>query len=226
MEFENVGLFSGSISYRRFTVVGELPDNYRNDYLDAVQARAHKEIEVSSDDERAVGWVVCGDLLDTNFTMEKLFIGDVLALTLRVDTLRIPSSALSLYLKQAEREFAAATEKEKLSKRDKEEVKDRVLKALRKRQLPSIKGFDLAWSVNDGVLRLWTHNKTVTDDFMGLFQDTFGLRLVPRTPYTAIGELEMEEAVADAALAIEPADFTVPASENAIEAANAAASSN
>lgn len=213
MDCEAVGLLSGSITYRRFRVIGELPENYRELYLQAISDRVHKEIEVESDDERSLGWVCAGDLLDTDITMEKLFVGDTLALTLRVDSLKVPASALSLYSKRAEKEFGAATGKEKLSKRDKEEVRDRVVKQLRKRLLPSVKGFDFAWSTAEGVLRLWTHNKTLTDEFMGLFQDTFGMKLVPRTPYTALLEIEDGEQAAERALLLEPADFTVPADD-------------
>jgi DNA recombination-dependent growth factor C len=215
LENEHVGLFNGSITYRRFRVVGDIPDNFRQVFLDAVKGRAHEEIRPEGEDEKALGWVCAGDLLDHDYTLEKLFVGDTLVLTFRIDTLRVPSSALGLYMKQAEREFKVAMGREKLSKRDREEIKDRMMKTLRKRVIPQVKGIDLAWSVTEGVLRLWTHNKTVTDDFLGLFQDTFGLRAIPRTPYTAISEVGLPEELLERAVTLEAADFTVPPDESA-----------
>jgi hypothetical protein len=204
---DDVGLFGGSITYRRFRVLGDPPEGYRQAYLDAIVVNAHKEIEPESDDERAVGWVCVGDLLDLDFALEKIYFGDVLALTLRVDTLRIPSSVLSIYLKRAEKEYMTSLGRERLTKADREEVADRVTKALRKRALPSIKGFDMAWDIQAGVVRLWTHNKATVDDFMALFQDTFGLRLMPRTPFTALSDIGMDEEQLERATALLPADF-------------------
>ena len=202
-----MGVFAGPITFRRFRVIGELPPSFRDIYLESIARHVHREIDPASEEERTYGWVCAGDLLDTEFDLNKVLVGDYLLLQLRVDTLKIPPTALKLYLMRAEREYQAATGRERLSKADKEEVKDRVVKALRKRVLPGVKGFDVAWNIQTGIVRLWTHEKTVGDAFQDLFAETFDLRLVPRTPYTCIDELSFDEGAADGLLELDPADL-------------------
>lgn len=202
-----MGVFSGPITFRRFQVVGDLPDGFRDLFMEAIAGRAHREIDPASEDERSWGWVCAGDILDTDFVHDKLLVGDYYLLQLRVDSLKIPPTALKIYLLRAEKEFREAMGREKLTKADKEDVKDRVVKALRKRVLPGIKGFDMAWNIQTGVVRLWTHDKTVGDLFQELFVDTFGLRIIPRTAFTALEWLDVPEGSQDEALKQAQSDF-------------------
>lgn len=202
-----MGVFAGSITYRRYRVIGELPDDYRNRFFEMIQKRIFREIEISSDEERTFGWVGIGDVLDLDLTMEKIFLGSNLMLTFRTDTLKVPGAALKLVLRQAEKEFMADTKKERLSKQDKEEIKEHVVKTLRKRLLPSVKGIDMVWDLSTATVRFWSHNKTIGEFFTELFFDTFGLRLVPRSPYTALVDIGISEEMADKALKLDPADF-------------------
>lgn len=202
-----MGVFSGPITFRRFEVIGDLPEGFRDQFVDAISKRAHQEVDPNSEDERSWGWVCAGDILDTEFLHDKLLVGNYYLLQLRVDTLKVPAGALKIYLTRAENEFRQAMGRERLTKADKEDVKDRVVKALRKRVLPSIKGYDVAWNIQTGVVRLWTHDKTVGDLFQELFVDTFGLRLVPRTPFTVLEHLEVPEGAQDDILKLAPADL-------------------
>lgn len=202
-----MGVYSGPITFRRFQVIGDLPDGFRDQYLDAIARRAHREIDPASEDERSWGWVCVGDILDLDFIHDKLLVGDYYLLQLRVDTLKIPPTALKIHLQHAEREFKKALGREKLTKADKEDVRDRVVKALRKRVLPGVKGFDVAWNIKTGVVRLWTHDKTVGDLFQELFIDTFGLRIVARTAFTALEWLDVPAGSQDEALKQPEADF-------------------
>ncbi|NUN14668.1 MAG: recombination-associated protein RdgC [Myxococcales bacterium] len=202
-----MGVFAGSITYRRYRVVGDLPEDYRNRFFEAIQKRIFREIDISSDEERTFGWVGVGDVLDLDLTMEKIFFGSNILLTLRTDTLKVPGAALKLVLRQAEKEFMTDTKKERLSKQDKEEIKEHVIKTLRKRLLPSVKGIDMVWDVSTATVRFWSHNKTMGDLFTEVFFDTFGLRLVPRTPYTAMADVGLSDEMSDRALKLDPADF-------------------
>lgn len=202
-----MGVFSGPITFRRFQVTGDLPEGFRDQFVEAIARRAHREVDPNSEDERSWGWVCAGDILDTDFVHDKLLVGNYYLLQLRVDTLKVPAGALKIYLIRAENEFKQAMNREKLTKADKEDVKDRVVKALRKRVLPVIKGYDVAWNIQTGVVRLWTHDKTVGDLFQELFVDTFGLRLVPRTPFTTLELLDVPEGAQDDVLKLAPAEL-------------------
>ena len=202
-----MGLHSGPITYRRYQVAGDLPHGFREKFLEAIQKRAHREIDVYSDEDRTCGWTVIGDILDTSLPFDRIFLTENILLGFRVDTLRIPANLLKLYVRKAEQEFLEQMAREKLSKADKDEVKDHVTKSLRKRALPAVHGIDVVWNIETGVVRFWSHNKTVSALFMELFQDTFDLRLQDRTPYTALTMMSSPGEILEAVMDSTPSDF-------------------
>ena len=202
-----MGVFSGSITYKKYQVVGELPEGFRDTYLEAIGRRVHREIDPSSEDELSAGWVAVGDLLDTEPSFDRVFFTDRLCLTLRLDTLRIPAATRKIYLTKAEVEYKEATNKERLSKADREEVKDMVTKQLRKRALPTIKGFDMVWDLNEKVVRFWSQSRGVCEIFEEVFHETFEMRIIPRTPFIAIGEIGLDDEMETKVLGLDPADF-------------------
>ena len=202
-----MGVRSGSLTYRRYRVVGDLPEQLHATFLDAITQRVHREIDLGGDQERSFGWTSPEDLLELEIVHDQIFLADMLSLTFRVDTLRIPADAMKLHVRRAEQERKEGLGKEKLSRAERDEVKFDVQRQLRRRVLPSVKGYDFVWNLSTGVARFWTQNKTVCGLFEDFFRETFGLRLVPRTPYTALAEIGMEDAALDRVLELEPADF-------------------
>ena len=203
-----MGVFSGPITYRKYRVVGELEGSFQEGFMEAILKNRHKDIDPQSEDELRVGWVQIGDLLADEPVFDKVFYAGKLFLTMRMDTLRLPAASLRVYLTQAEEEFREATGKERLSKADREEVRDMVTKQLRKRAIPGIKGFDMVWDFENKSVRFWSLSKAPCEEFEHLFTETFGFRLIPRTPFTAIDEsIGLSDDVATAALGLEPADF-------------------
>ena len=58
----------------------------------------------------------------------------------------------------------------------------------------------MSWNTNTGTVRFWNQSQTVCEHFQDFFEDTFGLRLVPDSPYTAAlkyGLTEEETALLD-----------------------------
>jgi hypothetical protein len=202
-----MGIRSGVLTFRRYRVVGDLPDQLHSTFLEEISSRVHREIDLGGDQERSFGWTSPEDLLEPTIVHDQIFLADMLSLTFRVDTLRIPGDAMKIYVRRAEQERAAKLGKEKLSRTERDEVKFDVQRELRRRVLPSVKGYDFVWNLSTGVARFWTQNKTVCGLFEDFFRDTFGLRLVPRTPYTAIAEIGMDDAALERVLELDPADF-------------------
>lgn len=203
-----MGVFTGPITYRKYKVVGELVAGFRELFMESILKNKHQDIDPQTEDEMKVGWVGVGDLLDTEPVFDRVFYTDKILLTMRMDTLRLPAGTLRVFLTQAEEEFREATGKERLSKADRDEVRDMITKQLRKRAIPGIKGFDMVWDLNEESVRFWSLSKAPCEEFENLFTDTFGHRLIPRTPYTAIDEsIGLSEEVALKALNLDPADF-------------------
>ncbi len=209
-----MGLLKGPMTYRRFRVHGEPPARSTgelvHDYLEAIERHAFGELDLDGDEDRTAGWVCPGDAADVEFAPEKIVAGHLLVLGMRIDALRIPGGALRLALARAEAEFAEATGRKRLNRADREEVKERVVRALRRRVLPDVKLYEMVWDVRRGQVRLMTHNRAATEDFLGLFYDTFGLRLEPWNPWVAATAAGLDEPALERLLELRPAAFGGP----------------
>ena len=97
-----MGVRSGSLTYRRYRVVGDLPEQLHATFLDAITQRVHREIDLGGDQERSFGWTSPEDLLELEIVHDQIFLADMLSLTFRVDTLRIPADAMKLHVRRAE----------------------------------------------------------------------------------------------------------------------------
>lgn len=205
-----MGALSGSMTLSAFTVDGDLPKDFRDRYLAALGRRAFHEIDLNSDSDESLGWVATRDPFDTAFDLNKVLWGDYLLATLRHDSIRIPPAVFKLHLGKALADYQAKTGKERLSKFDEDEVRDVLLKSLRRRVLPSIKTYDMVWNVERKSVWLFTSNKRVSEVFQEYFADTFELTLIPQSAY-ALLERMGDEALLERALMIEPANLVVNA---------------
>lgn len=203
-----MGVFAGSITYRKYKVEGTPEAGYQESFMESILKNRHQDIDPASEDELRVGWVQIGDLLAAEPAYDRVFFAGKVFLTMRMDTLKLPAASLKVFLTQAEEEFREATGKERLSKGDKEEVRDMVTKQLRKRAIPGIKGFDMVWDLENESVRFWSLSKSPCEEFEHLFAETFGFRLIPRTPFTAIEhDAGLSAEVANGTIMLNPSDF-------------------
>ena len=102
-----MGVFSGNISYRRYFVEGELPPQMRETFLDRVQMHTVPALDIESEEEQAHGWATMQSVLDTEFTMEKLFFNEYVLFSFRVDAWKLPNSLVKAYAIEEERNLLA-----------------------------------------------------------------------------------------------------------------------
>jgi recombination associated protein RdgC len=178
-----MGLFKGSVSYRRFRLLGDLPKDYPPIFVAAVQKAAFRSIEGQTDQERSVGWVNIHDPLDTDFVGEKIFFDDQILLALRVDTKRVPTKILAAYVQKAERGYMLQNNRESLGRQERANLRDMVRNELLARVLPSMATFDVAVDLGEREVRFWSLTRTVCDELQELFESTFGMNLLPMGPY-------------------------------------------
>jgi DNA recombination-dependent growth factor C len=174
-----MGLFKGAVSYRRFRLMGELPTDYPPQFLAAVNKRAFRPIEGATDEERSVGWVHIHDPLDTDFVGEKLFFEDQMLLALRIDQKRVPAKVLAAYVQKAEREYMQTNNRESLSRSERRNLRDLVRNDLLARVLPSLATFDAAVNLTEREVRFWSLTRSTCELFQELFEETFGMNLMP-----------------------------------------------
>lgn len=180
-----MGVFSGSISYSKFFVRGDVPKRFQAPFMKAIRLRTFAPLEVDAEEDSSVGFCAPGNALDLDLSQDKVLFNQYVVLGLRIDKWRIPRTLFRAHYDQAEAELRARSGKEKLSKKDKDELKVRIQRRLRKKVLPSMRAFDLLWDVDRKVTLFWNRSPRVKEELMALFEQTFQLRLDEVSPYVA-----------------------------------------
>jgi recombination associated protein RdgC len=181
----HVGVFSGSISYSKFFVRGDVPKRFQAPFMKAIRLRTFVPLEVDSDEDVGVGFCAPGNALDLDLSQDKVVFNEYVVLGFRIDQWRIPRTLFRAHYDAAEAELKAKLGKEKLGKKDKDELKFRIQRRLRKKVLPNMRAFDLLWDTDRKVLLFWNRSPRMKEELMALFEQTFHLRLDEVSPYVA-----------------------------------------
>ena len=207
-----MGALEGSITFRTFFVDDPLPKEFKTSFLERIQDQAFIDLDPESEEERRLGWVNIQHPLDSKFDApSKVFFNEYLCLGMRVDRWAIPTALLKAHLKEAMVEQQEKTGAERVGRRERNELKSMVTADLKRRLLPGMKVVDVVWNLEQQVVRLWSHSKSLGEEFIGLFEQTFHIRLVPDSPYTAGMALELEDEALERFTLIEPESFAVKA---------------
>ena len=187
----------GSLTYARFYIEGDLPDDFRDRFMKAIRLRAMKPLEADDDAIERSGWCRLGEPFDLDLDYEDIFYNEYVNLGFRTDKWVVPGAMLRAKLREAETAYlqsARAKGRERLSKRERTELKELVSRKLRRQLVPVMRAFDLSWSLEDGVVRFFSQAAKPAFAMADLFQRTFALKLVPEAPYTLAARLGLSSA--------------------------------
>jgi recombination associated protein RdgC len=190
-----VGVFKGSISLTRFIVRGKPPKRFAATFLERIALRAFTDLDPDLPDEEKSGWCVAETPLDLGLLHEQIFMGPYLVLGLRTDRWRVPRALLKAQLAEAVDAWRERTGRDKINRREKDELKLRILRKLRKRVVPTMRHVDMCWNLDQGSVLLWTRAERTKEDFRALFEQTFSLELDEATALMAAAALYGVEAV-------------------------------
>jgi hypothetical protein len=180
---------TGSMSYARFFVEGALPDDFRSKFLEALALRAMRPLDADEDADERSGWCAIGDPFELELGHERVFYNNYLNLGFRTDRWSIPGPLLRAKQEEAETAYLAQQGRERLGKREREELKQLVIRKLRKQFVPSVRAVDLSWSLEEGLVRFYSHSERTIAGMADLFAQTFGLELRIEAPYTLAARL-------------------------------------
>lgn len=204
-----MGLLKGSVTYSKFYAEGELPGDFRDKFMDAIHTRRFQPLTVEGEDEQRVGWVCLARPLepDVTFDYNDVFFNSYINLAVRIDAWRFPGSVFKAAFAEAEKKYLTKKGREKLSKREKEDLKAVVGRKLRHQFSPTIKLIDLSWNTESNVVRYWSQSTKGHETLFELWEKTFPVKLVPAGAFTTAERGELPEARLKALLEVEPAAF-------------------
>jgi DNA recombination-dependent growth factor C len=183
----------GSLTYARFFVDGDVPDDFREKFMRAIRLRAMKPLAAEDEDLERSGWCKIGEPFEIELRYEDVFYNEYLNLGLRTDKWQLPQALLKQRVRDAEAAYLQKKGRERLGRAEKAELKEMVARKLRKQTSPTTRMIDVSWSMNEGVVRFFSHAEKAAGNMMELFFRTFGLKLVPEAPYTLAARLGLSK---------------------------------
>jgi DNA recombination-dependent growth factor C len=182
----------GSLTYARYFVTGELPKDFRERFMRAIRLRAMKPLEPDDDANERSGWCAIGEPFDIDLHYDGVFFNSYLNLGFRTDRWVIPGPLMRQRLREAESAYLLKRGRERLTRSEKNELKEVVSRKLRKQFVPVTRSVDFSWSLEDGVVRFHSQAARAGADMTALFLKTFALELAPEAPYTLAARLGLD----------------------------------
>lgn len=202
-----MGAFSGSMSYKLFFVQGELPSSWKEGFFERIAFRAFNELSPEDEDEESYGWVAIERPLSKEFPERAVLYNDYLNLGFRRDKYSIPAELFKAKLGEVQREFMVQNSVEKLSRMQREDIKLMVRNDLKRKTLPTMKVTDMSWNLARGEVRFWSQSGKLCELFQGYFEDTFGLKLMPASPYVTGMNVGIDAELLTELATVEPTNF-------------------
>ena len=188
-----MGLLSRSTSFVRYTVDGQLPENFWEFAAEQISRFSFQDID-DTFDEYSIGWVAIDNMFDSSFDEASYAIGDHIVLAMRIDERKVSNVLLKKYSLKEEERVKKEHRAPRLSRAHRQQIKEDIRLQLTKKAMPMPAVYDLSWNLADNTLLFFTTSvkaQSVLEDF---FKECFGLAILLQVPYlTAAHLLETEE---------------------------------
>jgi recombination associated protein RdgC len=202
-----MGALKGSLSYVRLFVQGDLPDDFQDTFVRRIRLRAMKPLDPLEDALERSGWCSIEKPFDTDLDYEKVFFNNFVNLGFRTDRWAIPGPLLKVKLEEAEAAYLKKKGREKIGRKERQELKDMVAKKLRREVAPAMRVVDLSWSLEQGIVRFFSHGQKPIALVVELFEKTFGLKLDIESPYVTAARRGLSKDDSRAFERLEPVSF-------------------
>lgn len=198
---------SGSLTYSRFFVEEELPKDFRERYMRAIRHRVIEPLRPDDDVLERVGFCCMGEPFELSLRHDNVIYDNFINLGVRSDRWVFPSSLVRARVREAEAAYLEKKGRQRLSKHERSELKLAVQHKLKQKLTPQIRAVDLSWSLDEKLVRYFSHSARSIASMLELFERTFRIKLVPEAPYTLAarnGALAQREALWEA---LDPIDL-------------------
>lgn len=183
-----MGLLSRTATFVRYTVEGQLPENF---WEFAAERIAHYSFQDIDDtfDEYSIGWVAVDNMFDSSFAHASYAIGDYIILSLRIDERKVSKTLLNKFFLKEEERIKKKTQTPRLSRNQQIRLKEDIRLQLVKKALPLPSVYDIVWNLADNSVLFFstsTRAQSILEDF---FKECFGLTIILQVPYLAAANL-------------------------------------
>jgi hypothetical protein len=192
-----MGFLSRSVSMMRYRVKGEIEGAFWDAIDNGVKLGSFKPVD-SPGSEIGFGWTSIDDFTDTGFSGASYVRGNYVALSLRIDDVRVPPRILEMEYKKQSLALLKELGARRLSSGQRRDLKERIKETLKKQVFPSIQVFDVVWDTSTSVVYFASLSVKSRERIEDHFKKCFGLSLIPLLAYIRAEEMVDSEALRQA----------------------------
>ena len=178
-------------SFRRYRLAGALPPPHGDEFYTGLTDRAFQPLTPAED--RTYGWVDPDNLLLTDFHIGTVMRGAWAAISVRIDKRRVNARLLRAHLDlelEARRKASIdAGGKGRIRREERKELRVDIERRLARETAPSIDVVPVLIHSKRRVVHVLSLSRGANEVVQLLFLDTFGVELVPLTPWRRSIEL-------------------------------------
>jgi DNA recombination-dependent growth factor C len=200
-----MGLLSSNVSITRYQVLGQLAEPLMDTLTRLLTQNAIVEID-DEDMDQSMGWTSFEDPFSPEFTGSTFVVGTQFIFSFRMDKKAIPSKVVNKKYRQEMTKRLKENGKEFLSRNEKKQIKEDVIRELSLRIPATPNMFDILWNYEKSTLWFFSTQKSANEAFEVFFTKSFKLNLVRRFPYTAAMEF-LEDSDKDILNKLTPSHF-------------------
>lgn len=183
-----MGFLARSASFVRYHVKGSVETPFWDAVREGVASGAFRKKELPGD-EIGAGWVSLHDFDDSEFAGSSFIYGNYVALSYRLDVVRIPARVLEVYFKNEQKKLIEQSGRSRLSLSQARSLKETIKESLKAQAFPSIQVVDVVWDTTKSFAYVGTLSPRLRERVEDHFKKSFGLTLVPMIPFIKAEQL-------------------------------------
>ena len=183
-----MGLLSRTSTFVRYSVEGQLPDNFWDFAAERIAQFSFKDID-DTFDEYSIGWVAVDNMFDSGFAHASYAVGDQIVLSLRVDERKVSKILLKKFTLKEEERLKKERQVPRLNRNQRVQIKEDVHLRLVKKALPVPSVYELSWNLANNTLLFFSISPKAQSILEDFFKECFGLTIILQVPYLAAANL-------------------------------------
>ena len=183
-----MGLLSRTSTFVRYSVEGQLPDNFWDFAAERIAQFSFKDID-DTFDEYSIGWVSVDNMFDSAFAHTSYAVGDQIVLSLRVDERKVSKILLKKFTLKEEERLKKERQIPRLNRNQRVQIREDIHLRLVKKALPVPSIYELSWNLANNTLLFFSISPKAQSILEDFFKECFGLTIILQVPYLAAANL-------------------------------------